>query len=89
MKQPSRNPGDVDQLRLRHGPGEDRVPAILGDLAFLREREIIVVRSGAYTADSAIIPEEYAGSVTGYNMVVNVNKAVPEFIAAALYEWRS
>ena len=52
--------------------------------AFLREKEIIVVRSGAYTADSAIIPKDYAGSVTGYDMVVGVTRAIPEFIAAAL-----
>jgi type I restriction enzyme S subunit len=56
----------------------------VGRDAFLREKEIIVVRSGAYTADSAIIPREYTGSVTGYDMVVNVTGAIPEFIAAAL-----
>ena len=56
----------------------------VGRDAFLREKEIIVVRSGAYTADSAIIPRKYTGSVTGYDMVVNVTGAIPEFIAAAL-----
>ena len=53
--------------------------------AILRAGEIIVVRSGAYTADSAIVPEEYAGSVSGYDMVVTVKEeALPKFVALAL-----
>ncbi|RJE72821.1 restriction endonuclease subunit S [Reichenbachiella sp. MSK19-1] len=36
----------------------------------LREGDIIVVRSGAYTADSAIIPAKYEGAITGYDMVL-------------------
>ena len=52
--------------------------------AVLREGEIIVVRSGAYTADSAIIPKEYTGSVAGYDMVMTVFKAMPEYVALAL-----
>ena len=52
--------------------------------AFLAEKEIIVVRSGAYTADSAIIPRAYDGAVTGYDMVVTVNDALAEFVALAL-----
>jgi hypothetical protein len=32
----------------------------------LKEDDIIVVRSGAYTADSAIIPAEFDGAITGY-----------------------
>lgn len=52
--------------------------------AFLAVGEIIVVRSGAYTADSAIIPAEYAGAVSGYDMVVTAHKAQPEFIALSL-----
>ena len=58
------------------------VPA--GRDALLSEGEIIVVRSGAYTADSAMIPKAYSGAVTGYDMVVNVTRALPEFIAFAL-----
>ena len=49
--------------------------------ATLKANEIIVVRSGAYTADSAIIPDEYAGAISGYDMVVTVIRALPEFIA--------
>ena len=52
--------------------------------AFLDEREIIVVRSGAYTADSAIVPSSYKGAVAGYDMVMTVKRALPEFIAFAL-----
>ncbi|MDE0124396.1 MAG: restriction endonuclease subunit S [Bryobacterales bacterium] len=58
------------------------VPA--GRNALLSEGEIIVVRSGAYTADSAMIPMAYSGAVTGYDMVVTVTRALPEFIALAL-----
>ncbi len=52
--------------------------------AILRTNEIIVVRSGALTADSAIIPEEYDGAVAGYDMVISVGNAYPQFIAMAL-----
>jgi type I restriction enzyme S subunit len=52
--------------------------------AFLKAGEIIVVRSGALTADSALIPKEYEGAVAGYDMVVTVKRASPEFIALAL-----
>ena len=52
--------------------------------AILREGEIIIVRSGAYTADSAIVPRAYAGAVTGYDLVADVVGALSEFVAAAL-----
>ena len=55
-----------------------------GRRASLSTREIIVVRSGAYTADSAIIPEKYEGAIPGYDMVLTVKKAKPEFVAIAL-----
>lgn len=50
----------------------------------LKEGEIIVVRSGALTGDSAIIPKKYAGAVAGYDMVVTVKKADPKFVSYAL-----
>lgn len=56
----------------------------LGRNPYLKEDEIIVVRSGAYTGDSAIIPAQYAGAVAGYDMVVTVNGANPKFIAYCL-----
>ena len=58
------------------------IPA--GRRAILSAGEIIVVRSGAYTADSAIIPKKYEGAISGYDMVVTVIVAKPEFIAAVL-----
>ena len=75
------NRGRIVETDLLHIDPDD-VPA--GRNAFLREKEIIVVRSGAYTADSAIVPSTYAGSVAGYDMVLTVTGADPEFIAAAL-----
>ena len=36
--------------------------------------EILVVRSGAYTGDSAIITEDAAGCIAGYDMVLNISK---------------
>lgn len=52
--------------------------------AFLTAGEIIVVRSGAYTADSAIVPLQYEGAVAGYDMVLRVTKGQSEFVALAL-----
>ena len=42
------------------------------------------MRSGAYTADSAIIPKEYEGAITGYDMVVRVINADSIFISYCL-----
>lgn len=50
----------------------------------LKENDIIVVRSGAYTGDSAIIPKEYNGCIAGYDMVVRVIKMNPKFISYCL-----
>lgn len=50
----------------------------------LKENDIIVVRSGAYTADSAIIPKKFEGAITGYDMVVRVVKDNPFFVAFCL-----
>ena len=55
-----------------------------GRRAFLSAHEIIVVRSGAYTADSSIVPRKYEGTVAGYDMVVTARRANPEFLATAL-----
>lgn len=52
--------------------------------AFLKAGEIIVVRSGAYTGDSAIVPSEYDGSVAGYDMVVSASGVDCHFLALAL-----
>jgi type I restriction enzyme, S subunit len=50
----------------------------------LKEDDIIVVRSGAYTADSAIIPKKYAGAITGYDLVFRPKKIYPKYIAYSL-----
>jgi type I restriction enzyme S subunit len=52
--------------------------------ATLRAGEIIVVRSGAYTCDSAIVPAEWEGAVAGYDMIVRVQRAESEFVAFCL-----
>lgn len=36
----------------------------------LKKGDIIIVRSGAYTADSAIITEKYENSIAGFDMVI-------------------
>ena len=38
---------------------------------YLQVGDVVVVRSGAYTGDVAMIPEEWAGSVAGYDLVVS------------------
>lgn len=52
--------------------------------AILHKEEIVVVRSGAYAADSAIITSKFEGAVSGYDMVVAIRKAFPEFVALCL-----
>ncbi|WP_310599662.1 restriction endonuclease subunit S [Desulfobulbus sp.] len=43
--------------------------------------EILIVRSGAYTGDSAIVTENIAGCIAGYDMVLTVTDAIPRFVA--------
>ena len=51
----------------------------------LKENDIIIVRSGAYTADSAIIPKSYEGAVAGYDMVFRASQSSnPQFISYCL-----
>jgi type I restriction enzyme, S subunit len=38
---------------------------------FLKEGDIIVVRSGAYTGDIGLITKEWEGAIAGYDLVVN------------------
>ena len=51
---------------------------------YLKAGEIIVVRSGAYTGDSAIVPLNLEGAVAGYDMVVTVTRAAPRYVAYCL-----
>jgi len=50
----------------------------------LNLHEILVVRSGAYTGDSAIVTENIAGCIAGYDMVLTINKGYAPFIAWVL-----
>ena len=50
----------------------------------LREGEIIIVRSGAYTGDSAIVPKGLEGSIAGYDMVLSVIEHFSKFVSYAL-----
>ncbi|WP_064037908.1 restriction endonuclease subunit S [Methylomonas methanica] len=47
----------------------------------LKAKDILVVRSGAYTGDSAIVPECWAGCIAGYDMVFTADAALPEYLA--------
>lgn len=50
----------------------------------LQKDEIIVVRSGAYTGDSAIVPADLEGAIAGFDMVVTATNMQPELLAWAL-----
>ncbi len=52
-----------------------------GKQATLSAGEIIIVRSGAYTGDSAIVPHSYAGAIAGYDMVAKITKGFSKFFA--------
>ena len=53
----------------------------IGRNPFLKENDIIVVRSGAYTADSAIIPQKHIGAIIGYDMVITAESVNPIFLS--------
>jgi type I restriction enzyme S subunit len=44
--------------------------------AFLKAGDIVVVRSGAYTGDVAMITKQWAGSVAGYDLVLSLGEQV-------------
>ena len=50
----------------------------------LKAGDIIVVRSGAYTGDSAIVPKALEHAIAGYDMFMRVGNAAPKFIAWAM-----
>ncbi|MEB3311991.1 MAG: restriction endonuclease subunit S [Snowella sp.] len=47
----------------------------------LKSGDILVVRSGAYTGDSAIVTDEWAGAIAGYDMVITPTNSHPKYIA--------
>ena len=56
----------------------DRAPLLV-------EGEILVVRSGAYTGDSAIVTKEWVGSAPGYDLRAKCGaRADPRFVAYSL-----
>ena len=57
----------------------------------LKEGEILIVRSGAYTGDSALITAEWAGSIAGYDLVISPDpdKIYPSFLAHFLLARRT
>src|SRR5205085_1828670 len=49
---------------------------------YLKEGDIIVVRSGAYTGDVAMVTPEWSGSVAGYDLIFSPSGQVdPSFCA--------
>ena len=60
----------------------DDIP--INRIVWLEAGDIIVVRSGAGTGDSSIIPKEYEGSIAGFDMVVKPIKCMPTFLGYAL-----
>ncbi|MFV3384482.1 restriction endonuclease subunit S [Pseudomonas sp. NY15364] len=53
-------------------------------IVWLEPGDIVVVRSGAYTGDSAIIPYDYGQCIAGFDMVLRCHSAQPEFVQFAL-----
>lgn len=50
----------------------------------LKYGEVLVVRSGAYTGDSAMVTEEWVGAAPGYDLRVTPQRVEPRFLAHAL-----
>jgi len=50
----------------------------------LQEGEILVVRSGAYTGDSAIVPSKYIGAAPGYDLRLSPSNVLPKYLAYCL-----
>lgn len=77
---------DVDAGTIRRGNflrvDPDDLPR--GRNPYLKTNEIIVVRSGAYTGDSSIVPLDLEGAVAGYDMVVTATRVSPRFLAYCL-----
>lgn len=53
-------------------------------IVWLKSGDIIVVRSGAYTGDSAIVTEKYEGAIAGFDMVLSVHGCLASFAQYAL-----
>jgi len=50
---------------------------------FLKAEDVLVVRSGAYTGDCALVGKKWAGAVAGYDLVISPNEQFAgEFVAS-------
>lgn len=56
-------------------------------IVWLDPGDIIVVRSGAYTGDSAIVPEDFGPAIAGFDMVLRCHSARPRFVQFALLSY--
>lgn len=63
----------------------DEIPA--QRIVWLEVGDIIVVRSGAYTGDSAIVPEGFPRSIAGFDMVLRCHAALAAFVQATLLSY--
>ena len=75
------NRGKIDLTAVKKVSPAD-VPWSRGPL--FAKGEILIVRSGAYTGDSAIVTEAVAGCIAGYDMVLTARAAHPAFVSWAL-----
>lgn len=48
---------------------------------FLKAGDIIVVRSGAYTGDAAVITKEWEGAIAGYDLIVTPSEKLDPYFA--------
>ncbi len=63
----------------------DDIPA--QRIVWLEVGDIIVVRSGAYAGDSAIVPPGFPRSIAGFDMVLRCHSAHPAFIQSTLLSY--
>jgi type I restriction enzyme S subunit len=75
------NRGRIDRRDLIYA---DVLDLPLERAPLLQAGEILVVRSGALTGDSAIVPPEFEGAAPGYDLRVTVLDAEPDYVALYL-----
>lgn len=84
---------NIDRGRISHNDlmRVDSLEIPASRRTFLSEGDIIVVRSGAYTGDSALIGREWIGALAGYDLVVSLDqsKVDPRYIAEFLLSRRT
>ena len=75
------NAGKIEKANLVMVDPQD-IPA--SRVVWLKTGDIIVVRSGAYTGDSTIIPSEFEGAIAGFDMVLRTSKLNSQFLSYIL-----